>query len=103
MLPGVGKLAIDLQGGFDDDVVVVTVNGRELLRRQSVITKRVLGLAARTSFDLDDGRLEIEVSVPGRGLSTRLEAELSGELHLGVSLAADGVRIIVRHTPFGYG
>jgi hypothetical protein len=103
MLAGVGKLAIDLQGGFDEDEVVVIVNDEVLLRRQSVITKRVLGLAARTSFDLNDGPLEIEVSVPGRGLSKRLEAELSGELYLGVSLAADGVRIIVRHTPFGYG
>lgn len=97
------RVGIHLQDGFTGDQVVVRVNGEERLRRDDVRTRRVLGLAEHAELDVDDGPLSIEVSVPGRGLEKRLELEASGEVHVGVSLAGDDVRMITRKTPFGYG
>ena len=97
------KLGVHLQDGFSGDEVVVKVNGEERLRRSAVSTRRVLGLAERAEIEVEDGPLSIEISVPNRGLEKRVEIEASGEIHLGASLAGDGIRVITRDKPFGYG
>ena len=97
------RLGVHLQDGFSGDEVVVKVNGKERLRRSAVSTRRVLGLAERAEIEVEDGPLSIEISVPNRGLEKCVEIEASGEVHLGASLAGDGIRVITRDKPFGYG
>jgi hypothetical protein len=45
----------------------------------------------------------LEIAVPGRGLDERLELEIHGDLHLGVSLTREGLRTRLAERPFGYG
>ena len=98
------KLGIHLQHGFNDDEVVVTINGEERLRRQGVRTKRMLGVAEHTKVDVDEGPLSIDVSVPSRNLEQHVDLHCAADLFLGLSITADGtIRAITRDKQFGYG
>jgi hypothetical protein len=99
-----GKLGIHLQNGFDGDEVVVRVNGNELMRRNDVRTRRILGLAAHEEFEVGDGPLSLDVSIPGRGVEKHIELDEGGnERYVGLSLEDGDLRVIQRSTPFGYG
>src|SRR5258706_8256545 len=67
-LPVMAQLRIDLQDGFQDDDVVVKVDGEERLRQAGVTTKKVLGLAGSVTVDVPEGQRSIELSVPSRGV-----------------------------------
>lgn len=95
-------LAIALQDGFEEDLVVVRVDGDEVLRRRDVTTDVRIGLAH--SFDVRIERLPatVEVELPDRGLSGRTTVEAGGPLHLGASVVDGAVRFRVSERPFGY-
>src|SRR5262245_44780574 len=97
------RLGLHLQDGFTGDEVVVKVNGEERLHRDEVRTRRVLGLAEHVELDVADGPLTVEVSLPARGLTKRLELTAEGEVYVGISLAGGELRLITSKTPFGYG
>jgi hypothetical protein len=67
------KLGLHFQGGFDGDEVVVTVGGREVLRRAGLRTRKVVGLAARAEVEVPDGPWTVAIALPGRGIEKRLE------------------------------
>lgn len=97
----VARLHVHLQSGFDNDAVIVRVNGRECLRAAAVSTRRNIGLATRESFEVDEGPLEIDIE--SHGLTKHLHCDIHDTLYLGVSIANGELRTIVSETPFGYG
>jgi len=97
------KLGIDLQEGFENDEVVVTIDGQESFRHTAVRTKRVLGLAMNDTIDVANGKHAIEISVPTRNLHHKLTINLRDELHLGISLRGSELDVITREERFGYG
>lgn len=103
MLTSMPTIAIDLQRGFDDDEVVVRINGEEKIRRGGVRTKRLLGLAWHTDFDVDEGPVTLEVELPARGITKTLELEPKDALYVGLSVKDDAIEAIVREKKFGYG
>jgi hypothetical protein len=100
---GVAKLGIHLQNGFDDDEVVVTIDGEERLHRHGVRTKRLLGLAEHTQIDVADGPISVTVSVPNRGLKHVMQIEPGTERNVGISITPDGIRTMAQNERFGYG
>jgi hypothetical protein len=96
-------LRIDLQDGFQDDDVVVKIDGKERLRQAGVTTKKVLGLAGSVTVDVPDGKRSIELSVPGRGVTKQVDVDTETTTHVGLSLAGQDVTVLVRDKPFGYG
>jgi hypothetical protein len=99
----VAKLGIHLQNGFDDDEVVVTIDGEERLHRHGVRTKRLLGLAEHTQIDVADGPISVTVSVPNRGLKHVMQIEPGTERNVGISITPDGIRTMAQNERFGYG
>lgn len=97
------SLRIDLQDGFQDDDVVVKVDGEERLRQAGVTTKKVLGLAGSVTVDVPEGQRSIELSVPSRGVTKQVDIDTEKTTHVGLSLAGHDVTVIVRDKPFGYG
>jgi hypothetical protein len=97
------KLRIDLQDGFQDDDVVVKVDGEERLRQTGVTTKKVLGLAGSVTVDVPEGQRSIELSVPGRGVTKQIDVDTQKTTHVGLSLAGQEVTVLARDKPFGYG
>lgn len=96
------ELSIALQDGFEEDLVVVRVNGDEVLRRPAVTTDIRIGLAY--SFDVRAERLpaDLVVEVPTRGVSGRTTVEASGPLYVGASVVGGAVQFRVSQNPFGY-
>jgi hypothetical protein len=99
----VPTLGIDLQSGFEDDEVVISVNGEQRLHREGVNTRRVLGLAGSMRIELDAGAVAIDVNMPRRAVEKHLELDLQADTYVGLSLENDDVRVIVRDERFGYG
>lgn len=82
------SLAVLLLEGFDDDEVVVSVDGREVDRRAGITSSPLVGLAAELGLQVDDDAREVTVAVPARGLAattplpasdTTVLAEVAGD------------------------
>jgi hypothetical protein len=94
-------LHVDLQDGFSDEPVLVTVNGHEQFRKDHVRTRTQIGLADSFELTLPDGPVQIEVIA--RGATHRITAPLSTDLYVGVSITRDGQIVDKQSThAFGY-
>ena len=97
-----GNLHVALQDGFDDDTVEVRVDGLLVFQREAVTTMTQISLAA--SFDVEvAGPVELEVSLPGRDLSTLVSVpEQPGGAFVAVSVVGDSLVHRLAEEPFGY-
>jgi hypothetical protein len=94
-------LHLALEEGFDDDEVVVAVDGKEVVRANSVSTRMQIGLAQATDVPVDPGRHTVAVSA--RGTTAQIEIDVEDELRLGISLGRSGeLEHRVSREPFGY-
>lgn len=96
-------LHIELQEGFQDDTVVVRVDGAEVLRKERVKTRLQTGFAAAAGIEVKPGSVAVEVSLPAAARSAHIDVTVNAALWLGVSLAADRtVHFTVAQAAFGY-
>jgi hypothetical protein len=71
------ELLIILQGGFEEDNVTVTVNGKQARRDTELSTHPMLGIAAEVAVELPARGATIGVEVTNRGLAGTVK--LSGK------------------------
>lgn len=97
-------LCIDLQEGFSGDTVVVLVNGIEVFRKTDVKTKYQIGWTyISEKVDVEEGPVNVEISVPLRNLSESIILQVSNHLYLGISVTQDGrISCRISKEPFGY-
>lgn len=96
------SLHIALEEGFDGDLVVVRVNGKEALRKQDVRTRMQIGLADSVDTVWEGESARVEVEVPTRRISTAIGGVISGESYLGISIRDGAIEHRVSTEPFGY-
>jgi hypothetical protein len=101
------ELQVDIQDGFEDDLVVVRVNGTEVFREEGVTTKLLLGGTDFTSgnaphVQVPEGSVDVEVLVPSKNLSRTISVQASQKTYLGVSIQAGKIHYIELDKPFGY-
>jgi hypothetical protein len=90
------RLHIALQDGFTGEPVAISVDGREIYRKDHVRTRTQIGHADTIETTHDDGPARIEIRA--RGTSETITPTIAGDLYLGVSIAGDG-RIAHRASP----
>ncbi len=95
-------LTIDLQEGFEGEEVVVRVDGKEAARRGGVRTKRMLGLADSLEVEVPAGTAAVEIAVPAKNLSKKVEVRPEETPYLGVSLSGGEINLLPYPEPFGY-
>jgi len=95
-------LHVALQEGFDNDTVVVRVNGRQALAQDGVRTRRQIGLAGSVEVEVAEGAATVEIALPSRGLSATIPLVLPGPRYVGVSVDREGIRHRLSTEPFGY-
>ena len=95
-------MQLDLQEGFNNDVVEIYVNGAKVLEKEGVTTKRMLGLASSSEIDVPDGALDIEIKVPTKNLSKTFSVDSSDIPNLGISIHNGELKIITSKKRFGY-
>ena len=101
------ELQVDIQDGFEDDLVVVRVNGKEEFREDGVTTKRLLGGTDFTSdnaprVQVPEGTVNVEVLVPSKNLSGTISVQASQNTYLGVSIQDGKIHYMEVDKPFGY-
>ena len=97
------RLHIALQEGFSNDEVIIKVNGIEHAHRSAVMTKNQIGYADSVDLELPTGEVQVEVSVPTRGLEQATVVHLNEPVYLGVSVErGGGLRYQHSSEPFGY-
>lgn len=96
-------LHIELQDGFDDDRVVASVNGVEVLSLDHVTTRMQTGFAAAATTQAADGKALLEVSLPASGQQASTEINLFQAMWAGVSVGPDkAIQFRISQAPFGY-
>ncbi len=98
----VHRLVVDLQGGFDGEVVELVLNGRSVAQLDDVVTDEMLGLAESVELQIPEGATDMIVRISDRvEIGTRID--VSGDRFVGVDVTGDEIVLDVRTQPFGYG
>ena len=80
-------LKVYLTDGFAGDHAIVRVNGKTVLDKASVTTRKLIGLAEQlTPVEVAGTQAEVEVSLPDKKLAARFSVDLSQGSHVPVTL-----------------
>ncbi|MEV0379422.1 hypothetical protein [Nonomuraea sp. NPDC050643] len=94
---------IDFTEGFDNDEIIVRVNGEIAFHGRNVTTSPLIGLAESVELTLPGEHAEAEIELPGRGAATRLDLRASRQVAVSVSGSALSHTVSAEGTEFGYG
>jgi hypothetical protein len=95
-------LDIALQEGFENDLVAIRINGKEVFSKPQVSTRRQLGFADSYETDVGGGAIEVTLELPQRPLSASRVLQVSGPTYVGISVTAEGLQFDLSQEPFGY-
>jgi hypothetical protein len=96
-------LAIHLQEGFNDDTVILQINGAEVFRKEKVKTKLMLGLADDSfQTEVRPGSISLEVAVPTRNITAAIPLEADMDTYVGISIVNNRIEYKIQREPFGY-
>ena len=95
-------LRVDMQDGFDNDVVTVRLDNGEEQRRDGVTTKEQVGYAGSIEFQVEPAPVRLHVAILTKGLSDTTDLEVSGDLYVGVAVSGDRMIFQISAEPLGY-
>jgi hypothetical protein len=95
-------LHMAFQEGFDDDLVVVRVDGNEIFYKDHVKTRTQIGYADSFENNFNEGPVAIDIELPNRSLSKSERLQLHGATYVGVSVEQEHIRCRISDQPFGY-
>jgi hypothetical protein len=97
------EIPVDLQDGFKNDAVVISVNGSELFRDEAVNTRFQIGLAKSVKLQVPRSRIELTVEVPTRNQRAATTIDATKPVFVGISLTSGGeLQVKAQDRPFGY-
>ena len=80
-------LNLYLTQGFQNDRVVVSVDGNKVFDGDGVTTEKLLGLAKQLKpVTIDGDTAHLEIALPEKGLSATIDADLSKGTHVPVAI-----------------
>jgi hypothetical protein len=82
--------------------VVLRVNGVEAFHKESVNTRIQIGYADSIELHIEEGPVEIEVSLPLMDLSETIVLQVSAPVYVGISTGNNEIDYQVSDEPFGY-
>ena len=59
----------DFQEGFVNDIIILKINGNEVLKKDNVTTDLSISLAESFSIELLNGQLKLDIVIPSKNLS----------------------------------
>ena len=93
---------VALEEGFDDDTVIVEVNGRQVFEGEGVSTRTQIGLATSFEVEVDEGEAVVAVRATSQGATGRMRHPVADRLHVGVSVHGGDIVFRTSEEPFGY-
>ncbi len=95
-------LSIDLQDGFADDTITISVDGREAYHKAGVSTDYALGRADSVNIQAHSGTVQVKITVVSRNISELLEINIAETVYLGVSILEDRIHHQISDERFIY-
>jgi hypothetical protein len=95
-------LHIAFQDGFEDDLVIVQIDGREVFQKEGIKTNLLIGYADSVEVQVPEGSLEVKLLLPSKNLTEIIELKVSEDVYLGLSIRNRKVDYIISQKPFGY-
>jgi len=81
------SLNLYLTDGFDNDQVVVRVDGRKVFEADGVTTRKLLGLAKQLDpVPVAGNTARLDIELPKKGLSATISADLTQGSHVPVAI-----------------
>ena len=99
MLP---ELYLDLQEGFSDDIVIVMINGNEMIREKHLTTSLLTGFAKSFKVQVEAGSIDLDASIPSRGINGSIKLIAESKTYIGISILDEQISFIESREPFGY-
>ncbi len=97
------NLQLDLQEGFDDDTIVILIDGKEAWRKKGVKTRYQIGLAESFSTTVPTGTVKITIEQPDRHQSQNIILQVDVQTYVGVVRNDDGsITHLEQNHPFHY-
>lgn len=97
-----GQLTIDLQAGFSDDTVIITVDGSEVFRSTSVSTDYSIGRAGSVTVPSVSGEVTVTVDVASMGVARTIPHDVDDSPWLAISVADGAVSTRASAEAFEY-
>jgi len=94
-------LNLALEEGFDNDRVIVSVNGKHF-ERSGVTTKLQIGLAEQFETTVADGEVSIGVELPERSIKGSYKLDAADVVYVGISVEGQTLRFRHSSQLFGY-
>ena len=99
------QLLITLQTGFNNDLVIIKVNGEEVFNKKGITSSQLPTGEQSFALDLPEGLTVVNVSVPTRNLADTKSYEIANNKFLGISIvkpeiSPSGIRFILRDKTF---
>ncbi len=85
-------LYISLLDGFEDELVIIKVNGDTVFNKEAIFSKLSKGYAEEIEVQVDEGDVEVEFSLPLRDLSEKVVIKVLSPIYLGFSLHHDEIQ-----------
>jgi hypothetical protein len=99
----VAVVKVALEEGFDDDTVIVEVNGRQVFEGEGVSTRTQIGLATSFEVEVDDeSEAVVAVRATSQRATGRMRHPVGDRLHVGVSVQGGDIVFRTSEEPFGY-
>ena len=95
-------LKLDLQDGFEGDIVTIKINDKEIYHKKGVKTELTLGYADSIDAEVPEGRCTVEVTLPERGISESIHLEIMAPVYLGLSVLDGKIIYRLSNTFFAY-
>ena len=89
-------LKIDLQDGFEGDLVIIRINNKELYHKDGVKTELTLGYADSLEAEVPEGQITVEVALPEKNIKESISLKVLAPVYLGLSVS-DG-KIVQRQS-----
>jgi len=86
-------LAVIMTRGFDDDRVVVSVDGRVVFDQEHVRLRRQINRCAAVECAVSPGEVDVEVRVPGRGLAGHRRVQVTDSTTVLAAIGDSGLEI----------
>ena len=93
---------IDLRDGFENDLVIVSIDGDQVYRKTDVRTRYQISLADQIALDLPPGSRRIGISLPERDIDTTIDCDPQSTPYLGVSFERGKIVLTPATEAFGY-
>ena len=82
------QIHIALQEGFAGNSVTISIDGREVYRKDHVRTRTQIGLADSVQVAHDPGPAKFDIRTDKK--SAAFTETVAGDVHIGISLSPDG-------------